>query len=105
MFKTQFIQSAVEDYKQFTEEFLQELQSNKILPEKYNLILNAFLTHCDLVKFSKLKSKKTKEKDPKQKITFQIDFIMQLKDQKAANEELLLSKEVKNHFEKFKKRC
>lgn len=37
-----------------TEEFLQELQSNKILPEKYNLMLNAFLTHCDLVKFAKL---------------------------------------------------
>jgi hypothetical protein len=51
----------------------------------------------------KLKSKKTKEKDPKQKITYTIEFIMKLKDEKAANEELLLSKDVKNHFEKFKK--
>lgn len=37
-----------------TEEFLQELQNNNILPEQYNSILKAFLIHCDLVKFAKL---------------------------------------------------
>lgn len=41
-----------------TEEFLQELQSNKVLPEEYNSILKAFLNHCDLVKFAKLTPKK-----------------------------------------------
>ena len=54
-------------------------------------------------KKTKNKTKKTKEKEHKQKIEYSIEFIMQLKDQKIANEELLLSKEVKEHFDKFKK--
>ena len=53
------------------------------------------------------KTKKTKKnkkaKEPKQKKEYSLEFIMQLKDQKIANEELLLSKDVLEHFEKLKK--
>ena len=52
-------------------------------------------------KKAKIKSKKSKE--AKKKKEYSIEFIMKLKDTKIANEELLLSKEVKEHFEKIKK--
>ena len=80
-------------------------EENKEEPEKKSKLKELLESKDDdkKEKKPKLKSKKTKEKDPKQKITYQLEFIMQLKDQKAANEELQLSKEVKNHFEKFKK--
>ena len=46
---------------------------------------------------------KNKAKKPKEKKVYPLDFIMQLKEKKIANEELLLSKDVLEHFEKFKK--
>ena len=52
-------------------------------------------------KKAKIKSKKLKEQKHKKEYT--LEFIMKLKDEKIANEELLLSKEVISHFDKFKK--
>ena len=52
-------------------------------------------------KKAKIKSKKSKEQKHKKEYT--LEFIMKLKDEKIANEELLLSKEVISHFDKFKK--
>ena len=54
-------------------------------------------------KEKKAKNKGKKSKELKQKKEYPIDFILKLKEQKIFNEELLLSKEVKAHFEKFTK--
>ena len=81
-------------------------EENKEEPEKKSKLKELLESKDDEKKETKkpkYKTKKTKEKEPKQKIEYSIEFIMQLKKQKMANEELLLSKEVKAHLDKFTK--
>ena len=82
-------------------------EENKDVPEKKSKLKEYLESNDDEkkeTKKGKTKTKKTKdkEKEPKQKKVYTLEFIMQLKEQKIANEELLLSKEVKEHFQKLK---
>jgi len=43
--------------EQTTEEFLMGLDTAKDFPNKYNMLLNRFLNHCDLVKFAEYQPK------------------------------------------------
>ena len=84
------------------EEKKEEKEEKKEEPEKKSK-LKDLLESKDDDKKSKKTKKTKKAKEPKQKKEYSLEFIMQLKEQKIANEELLLSKEVLEHFEKLKK--
>ena len=73
------------------------------VPEKKSKLKELLESKDDEKKETKKTKKPKKTKEPKQKKEYSLEFIMKLKDQKNANEELLLSKEVKEHFEKLKK--
>ena len=84
------------------EEKKEEKEEKKEEPERKSK-LKDLLESKDDDKKSKKTKKTKKAKEPKQKKEYSLEFIMQLKEQKIANEELLLSKEVLDHFEKLKK--
>ena len=82
-------------------------EENKDIPEKKSKLKELLESKDEEKKETKkgknkTKKAKEKEKEPKQKKVYTLEFIMQLKEQKIANEELLLSKEVKEHFKNLK---
>ena len=75
-------------------------EEKKEVPEKKSKLKDLLESNDDKKSSKKAKNK---AKKPKEKKVYPLDFIMQLKEKKIANEELLLSKDVLEHFEKFKK--
>ena len=78
-------------------------EETKEEPEKKSKLKELLESKDEDKKEKKAKNKGKKSKELKQKKEYPIDFILKLKEQKIFNEELLLSKEVKAHFEKFTK--
>ena len=75
-------------------------EEKKEVPEKKSKLKDLLESNDDKKSSKKAKNK---AKKPKEKKVYPLDFIMKLKEKKIANEELLLSKDVLEHFEKFKK--
>ena len=85
------------------EENKEEKKDEKEVPPKKSKLTELLEAKNDENETKKKKPKTKKPKEKKQKREYTLDFIMNLKDTKFAQEDLLLSKEVKSHFEKFNK--
>ena len=96
------VEKEAEKEKKKKKEKKEKNEDNKEAPKKVSGLKELLESNDDKKETKKSKKvKKPKEKKPKKE--YALDFIMQLKDSKFANEDLLLSKEVLSHFEHFKK--
>jgi len=107
--KTKKVEKADEKEKEKKpkKENKEKKEENKVVPEKKSKLKEYLESKDDEKKETKKGKNKTnktkdKEKEPKQKKVYTLEFIMKLKEEKIANEELLLSKDVKEHFQKLK---